>query len=150
MSDDLNKPTFKGIRVMDLNDQSLASSQEEKIKYIETRDESVLKFAEGIEPTWYYFKPLTYKEVIEFMEDGTKSVNLKAIEVFSRTFVGVSRGNGPIKSVEKLQEENPDFSGPDGMANLIVATIGFDSLVTIGHMAFNMNSLGKKNKPSLV
>lgn len=148
--DSLDKQTFKGLRVVSISDENLDMTQDEKLKYIGSRDESDLKFKEGTAPVWYYFKSMTYKEVMEFTDDSSKSTNLKAIELFIRNFIGVSRGEGKIKTKEELLSENSEFQGPEAIANLFVDQIGFDSLVVLGTMAFNLNYLGKKNKRSLV
>lgn len=147
--DNMDKSTFGKLKVASPNDEVLDMTKEEREAYIVSRDNDSLKIKSGEEPLWFYFKPMTYKEVVALSEDGTKTFNLKAVETFKSTFIGVSRGSGEFKSTEKLLAENPDFSGEDAILNMMIDVVGFDGLVALGMMSYNSSYLGKKKKRSL-
>lgn len=146
----LDKSIFSKFRTVNLKDEGVDMTEEEKVEYLKTLDESKLKFKEGYSPTWFYFKSMTYKEVISFGEDTTTTMNYKAVEAFRTTFIGVGKGNGKLKTVQELLDENPEFSGPDAIANLITDAVGFEVLVSLGMSSISSSFLGKKNKRSLV
>ena len=148
--DNLDKSTFGKLKVVSPNDEALDMTKDERAAYIISADNDSLKIKEGEEPLWFYFKPMTYKDVVALTEDSTKTANFKAVEAFKLTFLGVSRTNGEIKSIEKLLSENPDFSGEDAILNMMIDVVGFDGLVALGHMSLYSSYLGKKKKRSLV
>lgn len=147
--DNMNKSTFGKLKVASPNDEALDMTNDERAAYIISADNDSLKIKEGEEPLWFYFKPMTYKDVVALTEDSTKTANFKAVEAFKLTFLGVSRTNGEIKSIEKLLSENPDFSGEDAILNMMIDVVGFDGLVALGHMSLYSSYIGKKNKRSL-
>lgn len=149
---DLKTNTFGTFRTIIPSDTALDMTKEEILEYLSKLDESLIKVKEGEEPTWVHFKALKYKEYIEFTECKDKTYNLIAIEVFKRTFLGMSKGNGEIKKASEILAKHPEFAVDieDGMANLFVEIYGFDSLVVAGQCSLASSNLGKKNKASLV
>lgn len=148
--DNLDKPTFGMFRAVATTEDALDMTKEEFLEYIKSYDEKLLKFKEGMQPTWFYFRSLGYKEVMKFGEEAGMTTNAAAVDVFLKTFVGLAKGEGKMKTLSVILAENPEFTGDDAIGNIVADVYGFDALVSLGVGSYMASFIGKKNKRSLV